>query len=229
MMNTFTNEQGIVIVHNLIQAIQDNKQYLSDIDGLIGDGDHGVNMNKGFTLCAAELEKNPGNLSHGMSVLSKILMLKIGGSMGPLYGKFFQAIAKTTAEKEEITQYDFAIIMEAIVANIESISDAKVGDKTLMDTLVPAKNAFINATKSGKLFEDALTDLTIAAKAGSESTRDMVSKLGRSARLGERSRGVLDAGSVSCCLILTTMAETVKGMLVEPLTPKGELEKIRIE
>lgn len=222
MMNTFTNEQGIVIVHNLIQAIQDNKQYLSDIDGLIGDGDHGVNMNKGFTLCAAELEKSPGNLSHGMSVLSKILMLKIGGSMGPLYGKFFQAIAKTTAEKEEITQDDFAIIMEAIVANIESISEAKVGDKTLMDTLVPAKNAFINATKSGKSFEDALTALTIAAKAGSESTRDMVSKLGRSARLGERSRGVLDAGSVSCCLILTTMAETMKGMLVEPLTPKEE-------
>lgn len=212
-MNTFTNEKGIAIVHNLIKVIQDNKQYLSDIDGLIGDGDHGINMNKGFTICAAELEKQSGNLSYGMTALSKILMLKIGGSMGPLYGKFFQAIAKTTADKEVIGQTDVAEILQNIVLNIQSISEAKVGDKTLMDTLVPATNAFVLATESGKSFEDALSDLCIAAKAGSESTRDMVSKLGRSARLGERSRGVLDAGSVSCSLILCTMAETMKQIM----------------
>lgn len=212
-MNTFTNEKGIAIVHNLIKVIQDNKQYLSDIDGLIGDGDHGINMNKGFTICAAELEKQSGNLSYGMTALSKILMLKIGGSMGPLYGKFFQAIAKTAADKEVIGQTDVAEILQNIVLNIQSISEAKVGDKTLMDTLVPATNAFVLATESCKSFEDALSDLCIAAKAGSESTRDMVSKLGRSARLGERSRGVLDAGSVSCSLILCTMAVTIKELL----------------
>lgn len=212
-MNTFSNEQGIFIVHNLIKVIQDNKQYLSDIDGLIGDGDHGVNMNKGFTLCAAELEKNPGNLSHGMSTLSKILMLKIGGSMGPLYGKFFQAIAKTTLDKEEISQADFAAVMEAIVANLESISEAKVGDKTLMDCLIPAKEAFVSATNGGQSFVASLDAMLVAAEAGRDSTKDLIAKLGRSSRLGERSRGVLDPGSVSCCLILTTIAETVKEIL----------------
>lgn len=209
-MNTFTNEDGIGIVHNLIKVIQENKQYLSDIDGLIGDGDHGINMNKGFTLCAAELEKNPGNLSHGMSVLSKILMLKIGGSMGPLYGKFFQAIAKSTQDKIEITQTDFAAIMQAIVDNIQSISDAKVGDKTLMDCLIPATEAFEKATIEGKSFIDSLDEMIVGAEAGRDSTKDLIAKLGRSARLGERSRGVLDAGSVSCCLILTSMADTIK-------------------
>jgi len=212
-MNTFSNEQGIVIVHNLIQVIQDNKQYLSDIDGLIGDGDHGINMNKGFTLCAAELEKNPGNLSHGMSALSKILMLKIGGSMGPLYGKFFQAIAKTTLDKEEISQADFAAVMEAIVANVQSISEAKIGDKTLMDCLMPAKEAFVNASNDGQSYVASLDAMMVAAQEGRDSTKDLVAKLGRSSRLGERSRGVLDAGSVSCCLILTTMAETIKKLL----------------
>ena len=212
-MNTFTNEKGIVIVHNLIQVIQDNKQYLSDIDGLIGDGDHGINMNKGFTLCAVELDKNPGNLSHGMTTLSKILMLKIGGSMGPLYGKFFQAIAKSTKDKEEIGQNDFAEIVETIVENIQSISEAKVGDKTLMDCLMPAKEAFVNATNSGKSFVESLDEMIVAAEAGRDSTKDLVAKLGRSARLGERSRGVLDAGSVSCCLILTTMADTIKKII----------------
>ena len=158
-------------------------------------------------------EKNPGNLSHGMSTLSKILMLKIGGSMGPLYGKFFQAIAKNTQDKIEITQADFASIMEAIVANIESISEAKVGDKTLMDCLMPAKEAFVNATAEGKSFVASLDEMIAAAEAGRDSTKDLIAKLGRSSRLGERSRGVLDAGSVSCCLILTTIAETVKGLL----------------
>jgi dihydroxyacetone kinase-like protein len=212
-MKTFSNEQGIAIVHNLIKVIQDNKQYLSDIDGLIGDGDHGINMNKGFTLCAAELEKNPGNLSQGMLALSKILMLKIGGSMGPLYGKFFQAIAKTTADKEEISQADFAAVLKAILENIQSISEAKVGDKTLMDCLTPATEAFQKATGEGKSFADSLDLMISAAEAGRDSTKDLVAKLGRSARLGERSRGVLDAGSVSCCLILCTMAETVKQIM----------------
>ena len=212
-MNTFSNEKGIAIVHNLIQVIQDNKQYLSDIDGLIGDGDHGINMNKGFTLCAAELDKNPGNLSLGMTTLSKILMLKIGGSMGPLYGKFFQAIAKATQEKIEISKTDFAIIMEAIVANIESISEAKVGDKTLMDCLIPAKEAYVNAVADGKSFVASLDEMIVAAEVGRDSTKDLIAKLGRSSRLGERSRGVLDAGSVSCCLILTTISESIKKII----------------
>ena len=80
----FSNADGISIVFNLIKVIQDNKQYLSDIDGLIGDGDHGINMNKGFTLCQEQLTNNPGDLSHGLNTLSKILMMKIGGSMGPV-------------------------------------------------------------------------------------------------------------------------------------------------
>lgn len=213
---TFSNEQGIAIVHNLIHAIQQNKQYLSDIDGLIGDGDHGVNMNKGFTLCAIELEKQSGNLTYGMTVLSKILMLKIGGSMGPLYGKFFQAIAKTTTEKYLIGQADVMEILQNIVLYIQGISEAQVGDKTLMDCLIPAKEAFMAATLNGKSFTDSLDDMIDAAETGRDSTKELVAKLGRSARLGERSRGVLDAGSASCCLILTTMAETIKVMLSTP-------------
>ena len=101
-METFTQEKGIAIVDDLIRAIQDNKQYLSDIDGAIGDGDHGINMNKGFTLCREALDKQGGDLSYGLKTLGKILMMKIGGSMGPLYGKFFIAIGKSLEEHEDI-------------------------------------------------------------------------------------------------------------------------------
>ena len=101
-MESFTKEEGIVILDNIIKVIQENKQYLSDIDGEIGDGDHGINMNKGFSICREELDKNPGDLPHGLNLLSRTLMMKIGGSMGPLYGKFFKSISSTLAEKDII-------------------------------------------------------------------------------------------------------------------------------
>jgi len=99
-MKSFSNKEGAVIIENLITAIQENKQYLSDIDGLIGDGDHGINMNKGFQMCRVELEKNPGDLAYSAKVLSKILIMKIGGSMGPLYGKLFKGFAAELDDKD---------------------------------------------------------------------------------------------------------------------------------
>jgi dihydroxyacetone kinase-like protein len=212
-MNYFSNQDGAIIIDKLILSIQQNKQYLSDIDGLIGDGDHGINMNKGFTMCREELDKNPGDLSHGLKVLSKILMLKIGGSMGPLYGKFFKAISLALEGKEEIGNVAMGDALQAGVDAIASISPAQVGDKTLIDTLVPAVVAYKNAQDEGKSFSEALEAMKIAAIQGRDSTKDMVAKIGRASRLGERSRGVLDAGATSCCLILETIANTGQELL----------------
>jgi len=206
-MQTFTNIAGSAIIDQLIRTIQENKQYLSDIDGLIGDGDHGINMNKGFTMCREELDKNPGDLSYSMKVLAKILMMKIGGSMGPLYGKFFKAIGLALEGKEEIGIEEMGAALKAAVDSIASISQAKVGDKTLIDTLIPALQAYEKAQADGKSFSDALEAMKIAAIEGRDSTKDMVAKLGRASRLGERSRGVLDAGATSCCLILVTIGD----------------------
>lgn len=207
------NNEAALIVDKLIDAIQANKQYLSDIDGLIGDGDHGVNMNKGFTMCRQALDSNPGDLSHSMLALAKILMLKIGGSMGPLYGKFFKGFAMEVNGIEEISMEDYNRALAAMLSSIQSISPAKPGDKTLVDTLAPAVEAFDKATKCGKSFSDGLDDLIQAAIEGRDSTKEMVAQLGRASRLGERSRGVLDAGATSCCLILETMATTTKLLL----------------
>lgn len=212
-MKTFSQEKGIILVDKMIVAIQENKQYLSDIDGAIGDGDHGINMNKGFTLCREALDKQPGNLSHGLKTLGKILMMKIGGSMGPLYGKFFLAIGKSLDEKDPIGKQEFLDALKAALSDIQAISPAKVGDKTLMDVLIPSVETLEAAVAEGLPFEEALDKMSKAAEAGRDSTVDMVAKIGRSSRLGERSRGVMDAGSASCCLLLTTMAETVKEIL----------------
>lgn len=212
-MNSFSNKEGAMIIDNMILAIQQNKQYLSDIDGLIGDGDHGVNMNKGFTMCREELDKNPGDLAYSAKILSKILMMKIGGSMGPLYGKLFRGFASALEGKEEIGISEMREALENMLSAIQSISPAKPGDKTLMDTLLPAVEAFKKSAAENAEFEMALEQMKASAIAGRDSTKDMVAQLGRASRLGERSRGVLDAGAVSCCLLLETLADTSKVLL----------------
>jgi dihydroxyacetone kinase-like protein len=212
-MESFNLKNSTVIVDKLITVIQANKQYLSDIDGLIGDGDHGINMSKGFTITRGELDKNPGDLAHGFKTLSSVLMMKIGGSMGPLYGKFFKSIAKGVEGKSSIGKYDFGEILKEIEFSIATISPAKVGDKTMIDTLAPAVLAYNNAIALGADFKTALINMKEAARKGMESTKDMAAKLGRASRLGERSRGVLDAGSVSCFLILESITDSIIELL----------------
>jgi len=212
-MEQFANRDGIPIVFDLIRAIQENKQYLSDIDGAIGDGDHGINMNKGFTLCRDELLANPGNLTHGLRTLSKILVMKIGGSMGPLYGTFFKSLAAACDGVDAIDMAVFGRMLSSGREGIQKISDATLGDKTLMDVLLPAEAAYQAAAQTGEPFRVCLDKMVEAARQGRDATKDMVAKLGRSSRLGERSRGVIDAGAASCCLILEIMAGTIGHLL----------------
>ncbi len=212
-MERFSNRDGIRIVFDLIGAIQANKQYLSDIDGAIGDGDHGINMNKGFTLCRDELLANPGNLTHGLKTLSKILVMKIGGSMGPLYGSFFKSLATACNGVDAIDTAVFGRMLSSGREGIQRISNAGRGDKTLMDVLLPAEAAYQAAAQAGEPFRACLDKMVEAGRQGRDATKDMVAKLGRSSRLGERSRGVIDAGAASCCLILETTAGTIGHLL----------------
>lgn len=214
MKETFTTAEGVALVEGAITAVQQNKQYLSDIDGLIGDGDHGVNMNKGFTMAKAELDKQGvDDTSKAFSVLYRTLLIKIGGSMGPLYGQLFKGMSEAFKEKAEIGAADVRLALDNAVAFIQKISPAQAGDKTLMDTIIPADKAFGDALDGGKSFADAVKDMQAAAKAGAESTKDMIAKLGRASRLGERSRGVQDAGATSCYLILTAIGDAILDLI----------------
>ena len=212
-MSSISTQDGSPVLSDLIAAIQANKQYLSDIDGLIGDGDHGINMNKGFTLCEEQLKQDPGDLSHGLKTLGTVLMTQIGGSMGPLYGTFFRAMAKACKGQETLDAAGFGRMLIATKEKVLDISGAQLGDKTLLDTLLPAEEAYLTALAAKAPFAVCLTKLSEAAQAGRDSTNDMIAKVGRSSRLGERSRGVLDAGATSCCLILQTLASSLQDLL----------------
>jgi phosphoenolpyruvate---glycerone phosphotransferase subunit DhaL len=213
-MQGFSNAVGKSVVLKMIAAIQENKAYLSEIDGLIGDGDHGMNMNKGFTICKDHLDQQKFSLTESLSELGSVLFNDIGGSMGPIYGTVFMEMADSADPEETITAEIFARMLDAALAGLGDIVQAQVGDKTLVDTLVPARDAFRAALDDGKEFKDALQDFKQAAENGMLSTRDMIAKFGRSSRLGERSRGVLDAGAVSCSIILQAMADEMANLIV---------------
>jgi dihydroxyacetone kinase-like protein len=212
-MSSFGNEEGSVIVFRMIDAIRENKQYLSDIDGAIGDGDHGINMNKGFSMTREALEGDPGDLAHGLGTLGKILMMRIGGSMGPLYGMIFRRMGKTFEGHDLIDEALFGRALAGIREGLSSLTQARTGDKTLVDALYPAIDAYEKSIESGSEFRDALAAMKMAAEKGRDSTEAMVAKLGRSSRLGERSRGVIDAGAASCALLIGVMADTISELM----------------
>jgi len=212
-MDAFKNSQGKAVVLRLAQSIEDSSAYLSEIDGAIGDGDHGINMRKGFLKARDALANRDANLSESLDTLGSTLLTEIGGAMGPLYGMLFTQMAEACTSTDVIDARVFGAMLDAAVGAVRELSDAKVGDKTLLDTLVPARDAYHAALEAGAEFAAALDQMAAAAEQGKESTRELVAKVGRASRLGERSRGHLDAGATSCSIILKTLAEAITDLL----------------
>ena len=201
------------VVLDLVAAINANRAWLSEIDGAIGDGDHGINMSKGFSRAGETLASAPGSLGHGFTVLGETLLDGIGGSMGPLYGTFFLDMAGVISAEGAMDAALFGRMLRAGLAGVQDLGAAKRGDKTLLDTLIPATDAFDAGVASGASFADALTAMASAGEAGRDATKDMVARIGRAARLGDRSRGTIDAGAASCSLILSNLADRLTARL----------------
>ena len=203
-MSYFKNTEGAAILLRVVSAIQENKEYLGVVDGEIGDGDHGVNMNKGFSMAGARI-KAGDSFSEACRIISQALMEDIGGSMGPLYGSFFKSLWRHSKNLEHINAAHYSTMLKASTDVVMEIGGAKVGDKSLLDTLAPCCTALHQSIEQNLAFSIALQHSIQAAEAGKNSTKDMVAKIGRSARLGERSKGVLDAGAASSFIIIQAM------------------------
>lgn len=208
-MRRFKNCDGKAVLLNMVKAIQENKAYLGEVDGLIGDGDHGMNMNKGFTVFESRFRDKEFTFARGLDELGMILLNEIGGSMGPIYGTIFMDMGAAGEDLEVITLDGLAAMLAAGLEGLSEIVEAEVGDKTLVDTLSPAVNSLKESVIVGADYKTALEKMKSAAVEGRDSTTDMAAKFGRSSRLGERSRGVVDAGATSCCILLTAMADGI--------------------
>lgn len=192
-------------------VIAENRTYLTDLDAAIGDADHGVNMDRGFSAVLNKLpdvsDKDLGTLfkTVGMTLISTV-----GGAGGPLYGTFFLQIGMKTAGKMELTLPDWADAMEAALNGVLMRGKAEPGDKTMVDALTPALNALKKAAQEKQPIPQALEQAAQAAEAGMKGTIPLVAHKGRASYLGERSAGHQDPGATSSYLILKAAADTWK-------------------
>lgn len=186
---------------------EDNLNELSRLDSVLGDGDHGVSMLKGFKCIEAEIEKQSFNsVSDLLMAAGRTLMKEIGGSCGPLFATIFMQGAMATKGKTDIGTEDFAVMMRKSSDMIMNIGKAKPGEKTMLDALVPAAEALEKCAAEGTDVAEALRISALAAKDGAENTKDMLATKGRGRYQGEKSLGNIDPGAASVSYIFEALA-----------------------
>lgn len=206
MAVAISTEQMMNALKRMCDIIEKEKNYLSDLDGAIGDGDHGVNMSKCFRKVKEKLaETKPTDMNTLFMNVGMVVLNSVGGAMGALYGTFFLRLAQSTAGKTELSLDDMVDMFQAGEKGILEIGKANPGDKTLLDTIAPAVRQLERSQQEGKTLTEALKNFKRAAKTGMESTKDMKAMMGRASRLGDRTIGHQDAGATSCYLILKAL------------------------
>jgi phosphoenolpyruvate---glycerone phosphotransferase subunit DhaL len=190
-----------------------NKEQLTQLDAAVGDGDHGINMDRGMSAVlgkvdAASEEQDIGAL---LKTVGMTLVSTVGGAGGPLYGTLFLQMGTAVSGKDELGPDDWAAALEAGIAGVQARGKAEPGDKTMIDALIPGRDALRAALAGGANFEDALRQSADAAEQGMRDTIPLVARKGRASYLGERSAGHQDPGATSSHLLLETAAETWGG------------------
>jgi len=206
-----SKEQIIQWIQALALVLEQNKNYLTELDAAIGDADHGINMNRGFQKVVSQLpnvaDKDIGSI---LKTVSMTLISSVGGASGPLYGTLFLRASTAVAGKLELSDEDLIALLQAAVDGIIQRGKANLGDKTMLDALSPASEAFKQAVANGASTQEALQQAVAAAEEGMKNTIPLVAKKGRASYLGDRSSGHQDPGATSAYLILKTLLETIR-------------------
>ena len=195
-----STKQLLDIIARMAEVIQENKDFLTELDMPIGDSDHGINLARGFQAVTAKLptlaEKDAGTI---LKTVGMTLVSTVGGASGPLYGTAFMKAGAKMAGKMELGMDDLVVCLHEAVEGIKMRGKATTGEQTMLDAMVPA----LEALKAGGDLAAALA----AAEDGVERTKDMVATKGRASYLGERSLGHQDPGATSFTLIFSVIAK----------------------
>jgi dihydroxyacetone kinase-like protein len=195
-------------IRDFAAQVATQKQDLTKLDSAVGDGDHGINMDRGMQAVVTKIEGlENGDVGRLFKTVGMTLVSKVGGAGGPLYGTFFMQLGTAVAGKSELSAQDWAAGLEAGVSGVRARGKAEPGDKTMIDALAPAVDAFKAAVAQGASFSDALDRSAHAAEEGMKATIPLVARKGRASYLGERSAGHQDPGATSSHLLLKTAAE----------------------
>ncbi|GLR54136.1 dihydroxyacetone kinase subunit L [Shinella yambaruensis] len=196
----------------MAEAIEAEKDHLSELDGAIGDGDHGITMSIGFKAVSAALsalDLDAASPSEVMSTAATGFLDAVGASTGPLYATGFRRAAQTLAGRENLDLPACRDMLAALSEGIRERGKAQRGDKTMLDVWLPAAQAAATAVAEGRSKPDFWAAVTSAADNGAAATATMVAAKGRAARVRERSLGHLDPGATSAAALVRAMAEAL--------------------
>lgn len=202
-------EDVVAWIREFASQVEQSKQYLTKLDAAIGDGDHGLNMDRGMRAALEKIESTPGDdIGALLKAVGMTLVSKVGGAGGPLYGTFFIQLGTATSGQSELEAEDWGRALDAAVRGVQARGKAELEDKTMMDALIPAREAFNDALQSGTPFAEALERSAAAAEEGVRATVPLVAKKGRASYLGERSAGHQDPGATSAHMLLQCAARS---------------------
>lgn len=200
-------------VDAVIAAIMAQKDYLTVVDAKTGDGDHGLNMARGFTAAEERLAELPVDapLAEVLHEIGRAFIENVGGAAGPLYGIAFVRAGEAVGAKTRLDVASFEKLFSAGIGAIQRRGKAVRGDKTMLDTLIPIRDAFLPENAEGKSLRECLEDALEAGRAGAEYTKTIAARRGRAALIGTRSIGIEDPGAMSALIMFRALCGYLRG------------------
>lgn len=193
-------------------AMNDKRDWLTELDSAIGDADHGANMARGMTAVVDKLGAGvPETIDELLKGVGMTLVSSVGGASGPLYGTFFLRMGMTAGAVSSLDAAGFAAALRAGVDGVVARGKPEAGDKTMYDALAPAVDALDSSLADGSDLSAALSAAAEAAAAGRDATLPLVARKGRASYLGDRSAGHLDPGAASTAILFETLAAAARG------------------
>jgi dihydroxyacetone kinase-like protein len=198
----------VSMLRSSVEIIESEHQKLSQLDSISGDGDHGTTMSRAMKLISKSIDQQKDKeIKSLLEAVSWNLLGVDGGATGPLLGTLFKGMADSLEDTQRVTVAAFSQMVETGLTFVERITKARVGDKTMMDALVPAVTSLKNSAQEGKDFLESLKAAAEAARNGAEGTKDLVARFGRAKNLGEKTLGHPDPGATSMALIFKGLYE----------------------
>jgi phosphoenolpyruvate---glycerone phosphotransferase subunit DhaL len=196
------------VVRVMAETVVANEAYFGDLDAVVGDGDFGYSMARGFEIVLSGWDEfDRTDISTFLKKVAVTITSRIGGTSGPIWGTGFLRAATTAAGENTLDADRIVAMLRAAVDGIKARGGAELGDKTLLDALIPATDAIEERAKAGSPAAESLRAAAVSARSAAEATRPMLAKKGRAAYTGERSVGSLDAGAVAVAVLLEALSE----------------------
>ena len=201
-------EQVELVVRTMAETAVENETYFGELDSVVGDGDFGYSMARGFEIVVADFDSfDRTDIGTFLKKVAVVITSRIGGTSGPIWGTAFLRAGAVATGKNELTGEDVVAMLRASIEGIKQRGNSDLGDKTLLDALQPAVDELEAAIRAGEPSGACLQRAAVVAREKAEATRPMLAKRGRASYTGERSIGTLDAGAVGVAVMFEKVAE----------------------